>query len=171
LRFGVDGSCVGAHARLGRLDAHTLRALVQLAPRLRVTPWQGVMLLDVPSAELADATERLAALGMATRADEPYARLIACAGSPGCARSLADTKADAQRLADHLPPQGEVHLSGCARSCAAAHRAQTTLLAIAPGRYDLYRSFGDDHAFGTCTTRNLTIEQAARVLAGSPLDA
>jgi len=173
LRFGTRGTCIGAQPRLGRLDAPTLRALARLAPRLRVTPWQGVMLLDVPSAEAAGTLEQLAALGLATRADEPFARLIACAGSPGCSRSPSDTKADALALAEHMPPQGDVHLSGCARSCAAAHRVETTLLALAPGRYDLYQATGTggDHAFGTCRARNLTIEQAARVLAGSPIDA
>jgi precorrin-3B synthase len=171
LRFGANILSIGAQPRLGRLDAPTLRALAELAPRLRVTPWQGVMLLDVPSAAAGGTLERLASLGLATRADEPFARLIACAGSQGCSRSLADTKADALLLAQHMPPEGDIHLSGCPRSCAAAHRADTTLLAVAPGRYDLYRSAENEEGFGLCAGRNLTIEQAARVLAGSPIDA
>jgi precorrin-3B synthase len=171
LRFGVhqqgmgDSVCVGAQVPLGRLDAATLSALADLAPRLRMTPWQSVMLVDVPSANAQAAVEQLAALGLATNPDEPFARLIACTGSQGCAKSLADTKADARVLARSMPPTGDVHLSGCARSCAAAHRVATTLIAVSPGRYDLFGKAPEALA------RHLTIEQAARWLARSPLDA
>ena len=171
LRFGVypqaTGThvCVGAQVPLGRLDAATLAALADRAPRLRMTPWQSVMLLDVPPADAQPLVEQLAALGLATDPDEPFARLIACTGSQGCAKSFADTKTDAQLLARSMPPTGDVHLSGCARSCAAAHRVETTLIAVAPGRYDLYGDAPDALA------RHLTIEQAARWLARSSLDA
>lgn len=171
LRFGVhpqrtnDRACVGAQVPLGRMDAATLNALADLAPRLRVTPWQSVMLLDVPSTNAQWVDGQLAALGLATSADQPFARLIACAGSQGCAKSLADTKADAQQLARLMPSAGDVHLSGCTRSCAAAHRVDTTLMAVAPGRYDLYAQAPE------AVAQHLTIEQAARWLARSTPDA
>jgi precorrin-3B synthase len=171
LRFGVhrqgtgDSVCVGAQVPLGRLDAATLSALADLAPRLRMTPWQSVMLLDVPSANAQAVVEQLTELGLATNPDEPFARLIACTGSQGCAKSFADTKADAHLLARSMPPAGDVHLSGCARSCAAAHPVETTLMAVSPGRYDLYGNAPEPLA------RHLTIEQAARWLARSHLDA
>jgi precorrin-3B synthase len=171
LRFGVhrqdmgDRARVGAQVPLGRLDAATLTALADLAPRLRMTPWQSVMLLDVPTANAKRVTEQLAALKLATTPDEPFARLIACAGSQGCSKSLADTKADAQLLAQSMPLTGDVHLSGCPRSCAAARRVETTLIAVAPGRYDLYGEAPEAIA------RHLTIEQAARWLARSAPDA
>jgi precorrin-3B synthase len=171
LRFGVhrqrrgDDVSVGAQVPLGRLDAAKLGALADLAPRLRMTPWQSVMLLDVPSANAQRVVEQLAALGLATIPDQPFARLIACAGSPGCAKSFSDTKADAQRLAPLMPATGDVHLSGCARSCAAAHRVETTLMAVAPGRYDLYRQAPE------AVAHHLTIEEAARWLARSTPDA
>jgi precorrin-3B synthase len=179
LRFGTHGqhattTYIGAQPRLGRLDADTLRALAQLAPRLRMTPWQGVMLLDVPSRLAASVQERVAALGLATRPDEPFARLIACAGSQGCAKGLADIKEDARQLAELMPLQGDIHLSGCTRSCAASHPVGTTLLAVAPGRYDLYQLRpGDPQAegFGTLLAHHLTIQQAAQWLARSPTDA
>jgi len=160
-----DRVCVGAQVQLGRLEAATLSALADLAPRLRMTPWQSVTLLDVPSADAQPTVEQLAALGLAANPDEPFARLIACTGSQGCAKSFADTKADAQLLARSMPPSGDVHLSGCARSCAAAHAVETTLIALAPGRYDLYGAAPEPLA------RHLTIEQAARWLARSHLDA
>ena len=185
LRFGVQpqskaGICqVGSQPSLGRLDGMALRALAELAEdsgnaTLRITPWQSVLLSDVNAKAAPSVLARLAALGLACAPGHPMARLIACAGSTGCAKSHADTKADALDLAAHLPADVEqVHLSGCPRSCAAAHCAPYTLLAVAPGRYDLYRR-DDTPGFGRCVAHHLTIEQAADALARparSPIDA
>lgn len=185
LRLGIQpqrkaGTCqVGGQPPLGRLDAATLRALAALAEdsgnaTLRITPWQSVLLPDVAAAAAPSVLARLIALGLACEPEHPMTRLIACAGSTGCAKSHADTKADALRLAAHLPADAEqVHLSGCPRSCAAAHCAPYTLLAVEPGRYDLYRR-DDPLGFGQCVARHLTIEQAADALARparSPFDA
>jgi precorrin-3B synthase len=150
LRFGAHAqrepgmSYVGGAAPLGRIDAPTLRELASLAQdagdgTLRVTPWQSVLLRDVRTEATPAALLRLASLGFACDRSLPFARLIACTGSSGCAKGHADTKADARRLAARLPADVEVHLSGCTRSCAAAHPVPFTLLAVAPGRYDLYR--------------------------------
>ncbi|MCP3705712.1 precorrin-3B synthase [Paraburkholderia sp. CNPSo 3274] len=179
LRLGAhalhaDGSgYVGAQPALGRIDAQTLRALAALAEdssdaTLRVTPWQGVLLPNVPAHAMAAALERLHALGLVVSRTNPLARLIACTGSTGCAKSHADTKADARRLAALLPPDAEAHLSGCERSCAAAHCAPFTLLASAPDHYDLYQRDDTQSGFGQLVARNLTIEAAALALAQRP---
>jgi precorrin-3B synthase len=167
----TDGSgYVGAQPPLGRLDAATLHALASLAESsgdatLRITPWQGVLLPNVRAHALADTLARLAALGLVADPAAPLARLIACTGSAGCAKSHADTKADAQRLAAHLSAGAEVHLSGCERSCAAAHRAPWTLLATAPDSYDLYERDADAAGFGRPVASRLTIEAAAAAIA------
>jgi precorrin-3B synthase len=160
---------VGGQPPLGRLDAATLHGLAALAQRhgngtLRATPWQSVLLPDIPTHALPAALAELNALGLACDCAQPITRLIACAGSSGCAKGLADTKADALRLAALLPANADVHLSGCTRSCAAAHCAPYTLLAAAPGLYDLYRRNGGA-GFGRCVAHQLTIAQAADLLA------
>ncbi|SAK47242.1 precorrin-3B synthase [Caballeronia ptereochthonis] len=161
----------GAQAPLGRLDASTLDALADLASthaegRLMMTPWQSVLIPGIAANATHEVLQRLLALGLTTDPRDPLARLIACAGSTGCVKGRADTKADAHRLAPLLPAHGEdhVHLSGCERSCAAAHPVAVTLLARAPGHYDLYR---DERI----VARNLTIEEAAERLARSHADA
>ncbi len=172
---------VGAQPPLGRLDAVTLRGLATLSQQrgngtLRMTPWQSVLLPDIAADAAPAVLAEMNTLGLACDPARPITHLIACAGSTGCAKSLADTKADALRLADHLPDGVDVHLSGCPRSCAAAHCAPYTLLAAAPGLYDLYRRDGQP-GFGSCVAHQLTIEQAADMLdplahpARSPLDA
>ncbi|WP_240702230.1 precorrin-3B synthase [Trinickia terrae] len=156
----------GGQPPLGRLNAPTLRGLATLArdlgnATLRMTPWQSVLLPGVPSHHVPDALAGFAALGLACSPDDPLARLIACAGSAGCAKGLADTKADALHLAGRLPAGAQVHLSGCPRSCAAAHVAPHTLLATAPGRYDLYERDARQPGFGRCIAHHLTIDEAA----------
>lgn len=192
LRLGVhpqrrDGMhYVGAQAPLGRLDAAVLLRVAALAQThgngtLRMTPWQSVLLPDIAGAATSAVVAELEALGLACDPADVVAHLIACAGSTGCAKSQADTKADALQLAAHLAAhltkpaawQHEVHLSGCPRSCAAAHRAPYTLLAAAPGLYDLYRRDATP-GFGACVAHRLTIKQAADALvrlARRPVDA
>jgi precorrin-3B synthase len=162
-------SHVGAQTQLGRLDAATLDALADLASthaqgRLLITPWQGVLVPDVAAQHEERVLARMNALGLITNASHLLARFVACAGSAGCAKSRADTKADAHRLAALLSPKGDVHLSGCERSCAAAHPVATTLIAVSTERYDL-------HVDARLVARNLSIEEAAAWLARSHADA
>ncbi|CAH2795087.1 MAG: Precorrin-3B synthase [uncultured Paraburkholderia sp.] len=169
----------GAQPPLGRLDAAALKRLAVLAKEcgngtLHVTPWQSVLLPDLAEHEAPAVMRELHAIGLACDPAQPLARLIACAGSIGCAKSAADTKADAQRLAQRLPAGVEAHLSGCAHSCAAAHCAPYTLLAVAPGLYDLYQRDDGEAAeagFGRCITHHLPIEQAASLLDRLPRSA
>jgi len=163
---------VGAQPALGRMHSATLRGLAQLLRHntqatLRMTPWQGILLTNIEPANIADTQQAFESLGLICDAKNPLTRVIACAGSMGCARSRANTKADALSLAaTPLPANVEVHLTGCERSCAAAHRAPTTLLATGDGRYDLYQTQDprDANGFGHCIARGLTTGEAADIL-------
>ena len=173
---------VGAVPPLGRLDPSMLRGVAQLAREfgdasLRFTPWQSLLLPNVRTNNAAEVMGRLQRLGLACEAGQPLSRLIACTGSNGCAKGLAETKGDALKLAEVLQRHGQapnVHLSGCPRSCAAAHTAPVTLLAVAPGHYDLYLRDAAQPGFGALHARNLTIEAVAALLdarSRSPIDA
>ncbi|MGF6965096.1 precorrin-3B synthase [Paraburkholderia sp. WC7.3g] len=175
LRLGAhaqrdDGTWhVGGQPSLGRIDAATLRQLAALAQQhgngmLHATPWQSVLLPDIATTAVPAVLAKLSALELACDPAQAITHVIACAGSAGCANGLADTRSDALRLAECLPAGVDVHLSGCPRSCAAAHRAPYTLLAAAPGRYDLYRRDGRP-GFGQCVAPQLTIDEAAALLA------
>jgi sulfite reductase beta subunit-like hemoprotein len=187
---------VGAQPPLGRIDTAALRGLAELASQygdgtLRSTPWQSVLMPNVGEQAVAQVADGLRSLGLVLDAGDPLARVIACAGSTGCEKASADTKADALALAKRLAAQSQVqqvHLSGCPRSCAAAHCAPYTLLAVAPARYDLYRRaqameveqaraarddaapsgepFGEPSGerFGERIATSLTIEEAAERL-------
>ncbi|WP_395609347.1 precorrin-3B synthase [Pseudomonas sp. B22129] len=161
---------VAAVAPLGRLDSRMLNGVAQLASEfgdgtLRFTPWQGVLLPNVKNPHAV--TDGLERLGFLCSVDQPLARMVACTGSSGCGKGLADTKADAVQLAA-LQPQHEVHLSGCPRSCAAAHTAPVTLLAVSPGHYDLYFRDAAHPGFGRLHARTLSIEAAGALLRAHP---
>ncbi|MDB5994738.1 MAG: precorrin-3B synthase [Pseudomonas sp.] len=173
---------IGAGVPLGRLDSPMLRGAAQLAKAcgdgsLRFTPWQSLLLPNVPLNDVPAVTDALRQLGFLCDIQQSLAHLIACTGSAGCAKGLADTKDDALQLAALLQRHGHalsVHLSGCSRSCAAAHVAPVTLLAVAPGHYDLYFRDAALPGFGALHARNLTIEAVATLLdarSRSPLDA
>lgn len=166
---------VGAAPLLGRLDPGMLRGLARLAEHygdgtLRLTPWQSVLLPFVDAGDAAPLTLELAALGLLCSSTEPLAGLIACTGSAGCKKGLADTKADARVLASLLPAPQAVHLCGCPRSCAAAHVAPATLLATSAGHYDLYLRDAGQPGFGALRARNLDLQAASDLLARLPTE-
>jgi precorrin-3B synthase len=173
---------VGASTPLGRLDSTMLRGAAQLAIELgdgslRFTPWQSLLLPNVRAQDAPTLTLHLQQLGFLCSAEAPLAHLIACTGATGCAKGLAFTKEDAFQLSELLQrqePALNVHLSGCQRSCAAAHIAPVTLLAVSPGRYDLYFRDARQPGFGALQAHNLTIEAVGALLDAhprSPLDA
>ncbi|CAD5198805.1 precorrin-3B synthase [Pseudomonas sp. FEN] len=161
---------IGAVPPLGRLDASMLDGVARLANEfgdgsLRLTPWQSLLLPNIRVEDAAIVSARLQRLGLSGDASDALVQLIACTGSVGCGKGLADTKGDARTLALRLrdQPQG-VHLSGCARSCAAAHVAPATLLAVSPGHYDLYFRDAAQPGFGRLQARDLTIDAAGVLL-------
>ena len=173
---------VGAVPPLGRLTSSMLRGVALLSEQygdasLRLTPWQSLLLPNIREQDAPALSQQLQALGFLLSADQALAHVLACTGSVGCAKGLADTKRDGQRLAALRPSAGaplQVHLSGCPRSCAAAHTAPVTLLAVSPGHYDLYFRDAGQAGFGALQARNLTIEAAGTLLDArprSPLDA
>lgn len=163
------GLCmVAAASRLGRIDAVQLNALADLAEHygdasLRLTPWQGLLLPNIPEHSADKLLHKLAELGLLIDAQEPLSQLIACTGSSACGKGLADSKADALHLAERLRASSarpHVHLSACPRSCAAAHTAPFTLLASSAGHYQLYQRTPEAAGFGQLVASAMTIDEA-----------
>jgi precorrin-3B synthase len=170
-----DGLCfVGAMPPLGRLAPAMLVALADAADQygdgtLRLTPWTGAMIVNVAAVHAGKAARALAQAGFAD-VTSPLSAMIACSGMTGCAKGLADTQADARRLAAHLATDGatpSIHLTGCAKSCAAPAAAAVTLLASAPGRYDMFVASKGGEKFGRPIARDLGIAEAAALIAAS----
>ncbi|MBM0742587.1 precorrin-3B synthase [Phormidium sp. CLA17] len=132
-------SYMGMSLQLGQLTAAQLLGLVELSTTfgrgdLRLTPWQTVILPDIPNERVTEVVQTLASLGLSTRRDRPDAAIAACAGKPGCAASATETQPHAIALANHLNRQLKlecpvnIHLTGCEKSCAQPSPAEITLL-------------------------------------------
>jgi len=113
---------------LGELTAPQVRLLADAAPSVVITPWRTVVL---PEPRIAAA--ELAAAGLLVEPG-PAADVSACAGRPGCAKALADVRADAL-AALGLLPGGRLHVSGCERRCGAPRAAHVDAVALAGGGY------------------------------------
>lgn len=74
----------------------------------------------------------LADAGLVTGPDSPWAGVGACVGRPGCAKSLADVRAEAEAA---LGPVGRlpVYWSGCERRCGHPHGEWIDVVATPAG--------------------------------------
>jgi precorrin-3B synthase len=107
---------LGAAVPLGVLSARVAEYLAAIEAPLVITPWRSVLVCDL-SEEVADVTLRvLAPLGLVFDENSPWLTVSACTGSPGCAHSAADVRADAARAlcVDSVVHR---HYVGCERAC------------------------------------------------------
>ena len=128
-------SYLGIALPLGRLTSKQLRGIATLAAhhgsgQLRLTPWQNLLIPDLPHACIAQVKAGISRLGLPTQVNHPWGAIVACSGSTGCHSSATDTQADALALAQNLAqslPTGalpfplNIHLTGCEKSCAQHH--------------------------------------------------
>ncbi|RBY75689.1 precorrin-3B synthase [Blastococcus sp. TF02-09] len=115
----TDGrTALGAVVPLGRLTADQAELLAETSSgELQLTPWRSVVVPDLAD---AGALPLLAAAGLELDDGSPWLRVTACAGRPGCAKSLADVRSDVVRAvaAGELPAGGaRQHWVGCERRC------------------------------------------------------
>ncbi|MFC3123569.1 precorrin-3B synthase [Pseudoroseomonas globiformis] len=135
--IGALADTFGLAPAFGQMRGTDLQALADLAEHhgsgmLRITPWRAILL---PGLRIAPDLS-----GFITDPADPRLILRACPGSAGCARGLADTRADAAHLAAQAYLPGLLHLSGCAKGCAHPGPAPVTLVGQPGGRYALVRN-------------------------------
>lgn len=137
---GAVGDALCVHPPLGRLTAPQWRELTHLASttrsrELRLTPWRGVV-VPTPGMSEEQASEALARLcvtGLVTDPASPWLRVGACIGRPGCAKSLADVRADATANLDAAGHGGlPLYWSGCERRCGHPRGERVDVVAV-PG--------------------------------------
>jgi ferredoxin-nitrite reductase len=120
---------VGVSLPLGKVSCEQMRGLARIARDLgdgdiRLTVWQNFLISGISDANIVQATAAIEALGLATRASELRAGLIACTGRAGCKFGNADTKRAAAAIGDWCEPRVpidtplNIHLTGCHHSCA-----------------------------------------------------
>lgn len=110
---------LGAAVPLGVLPARVAEFLAAIEAPLVVTPWRSVLVCDLDE-EVADTALRvLAPMGLVFDENSPWLSVSACTGSPGCAHSAADVRADAtlSLQARDADAGGHRHFVGCERAC------------------------------------------------------
>jgi precorrin-3B synthase len=114
---------------LGSLGQEQAAVVADAAEEIRITPWRSLALRVS-----TDPTDRLEEVGLVTKADSPWNGVTACAGQPGCAKALADVRADARRVTPRLPRHGRpMHWSGCERRCGKPAGEFVDVLAVGNG--------------------------------------
>ncbi|MDZ8049974.1 MAG: precorrin-3B synthase [Aulosira sp. ZfuVER01] len=132
---------LGVVLSLGRLETKQILGLAELAEKygsgtLRLTPWQNILLTDIPQKWVADVQSEISALGLDCSVSNINSALVACSGKRGCAASATDTKRDALALAEYLKTRValdspvNLHFSGCDKSCAQHSKSDITLLGV-----------------------------------------
>nr|WP_296065726.1 precorrin-3B synthase [uncultured Actinoplanes sp.] len=122
---------VGALVPLGCLDAVHVDALAAAA-RLVVTPRRGIVVRDLSEEDARRWLRDLADAGLEVTAGSRWSGVTTCAGKPGCAKALADVRADADATTRHVDGLA-VHWVGCARGCGSPSGAHVRVEATADG--------------------------------------
>ncbi|WP_102417345.1 precorrin-3B synthase [Mycobacterium sp. 4858] len=107
---------LGAAVPLGVLPARVAEYLAAIEAPVVITPWRSVLVCDLDEAVADVALRVLAPLGLVFDENSPWLNVSACTGSPGCAHSASDVRADAARALDEDSGVHR-HFVGCDRAC------------------------------------------------------
>ena len=134
---------IGAAPVVGRSSGTTLTALADLleahgSTRLRTTPHQKIVVLDVERDRVDAVVAGLKELGLNPEPSVFRRSTIACTGLEFCKLAIVDTKDTATAaiaqleerladLADRLPERLSLHVNGCPNSCARIQTADIGL--------------------------------------------
>jgi sulfite reductase (ferredoxin) len=121
---------IGLSAVAGRVSGSNLVKLAELAEahgsyRLRTTPMQKILVLDIPGDQVDSLVRGAEALGLSARPDVWRRSVMACTGIEFCKLAIVETKAQAARVVEELETRLgaldspiTVHINGCPNSCA-----------------------------------------------------
>ena len=132
LKNGLNA--VGVAPIAGRVSGTILSAVADLAEqagsdRIRFTPYQKLVILDISDDKLDDFVAGLEALGLQSQPSRWRRNLMACTGIEFCKLSFAETRVRAQSLVPELERRLDdinsrldvpitVNINGCPNSCA-----------------------------------------------------
>jgi ferredoxin-nitrite reductase len=120
---------IGVLVPVGQWTSRQMRRVANLAAnygsgQVRLTPWQNLLIPDVPDAFVETVKRQVVRMGLHHEATPVTGGLVACTGNAGCKWAATDTKRHAVALARHLEQRVRldqpinIHLTGCPNSCA-----------------------------------------------------
>src|SRR6202008_980965 len=177
---------IGVSLPLGKITCDQMRALAKIARDLgdgdiRLTVWQNLLISGVRDESLGVAVAAIEKTGLAVKASQIRAGLIACTGNAGCKFAASDTKRHAAAIGDWCDGRVEIdtplniHLTGCHHSCAQHYISDIGLIAakvpVGAGDdtvegYHLFAGggFGPDADLGQEVYRDLEAEDAPKTV-------
>jgi len=120
---------LGVVVPVGILSVRQMHRMADLAHNygsgnLRLTPWQNLLIPDVPDAFVETVKRQIVRIGLHHETTHIAGGLVACTGNTGCKWAATDTKGHALSLSRHLGNRVpldqplNLHLTGCPNSCA-----------------------------------------------------
>jgi ferredoxin-nitrite reductase len=131
---------IGVVVPLGKLSCEQMRGVAKIARDLgdgeiRLTVWQNLLISGIRDESVVLAAAAIEKLGLATKASQIRAGLIACTGNKGCKFAASDTKGHAAAIGDwcerrvNIDTPLNIHLTGCHHSCAQHYISDIGLIA------------------------------------------
>jgi sulfite reductase (ferredoxin) len=127
----ADGKiAVGTTTKAGRTSGSALSKLARLANafgagRIRTTPQQGLIVLDVAPERADELADELETLGLSARPSKFHRGTIACTGIEFCKLAIVETKGRAETIRAELEKRMPdfdtpitINVNGCPNSCA-----------------------------------------------------
>ncbi|ADD44802.1 nitrite/sulfite reductase [Stackebrandtia nassauensis] len=130
---------IGAAPTVGRVSGTLLSQLADIAERygsgrIRTTPMQKLLLLDVDEADVDDAVRALDDIGLSANPSGWRRATMACTGIEFCKLAIVDTKdratalvSELERRVPELDVPISVHVNGCPNACARTQTADIGL--------------------------------------------
>ncbi|MGC4817478.1 nitrite/sulfite reductase [Micromonospora sp. DT63] len=121
---------VGAAPVVGRVSGGQLAQLADVAEahgsdRVRLTPYQKLLVLDVPSERTESLVDALRGIGLEARPSAWRRGTMACTGIEYCKLAIVETKARGEELVARLEQRLRdfdadisIHINGCPNACA-----------------------------------------------------
>jgi sulfite reductase (ferredoxin) len=121
---------VGVAPVAGRVSGTTLAEVADVvethgSDRVRLTPYQKLLVLDVDQAKVASLTEGLRRVGLEAEPSTWRRSTMACTGIEYCKLAIVETKARAAQVVEHMERQLRdidaditINVNGCPNACA-----------------------------------------------------
>jgi ferredoxin-nitrite reductase len=141
---------IGVSVPVGRVPVAQMLALADIAEKygtgeLRLTVWQNLVIPNIPTQPVEAAKEAILAAGLNFEAGTVLSGTVACTGNKGCRFSATDTKTHAVALANKIDSLFKIeqpinlHVTGCAHSCAQHYIGDIGLMGVKVGGEEGYQ--------------------------------
>jgi ferredoxin-nitrite reductase len=132
---------IGVLLPVGRMQVRQMQRVAQLAANygsgeLRLTPWQNLLIPNVPDGFVETVKRNLVRIGLHYEATNVSGCLVACTGNAGCKYASTNTKAHALEVGRYLDNRIQldqpinIHFTGCPHSCAQHYIGDIGLLGV-----------------------------------------